>query len=465
MIKVTRIIRYSLLPVLFIGLWSISNCARKPKQEPIAEIADRLITAEEFTMAYEMAPRSITSLPKPQARQMILDQLIEKIMLARQAERLKLDQDALLQKTVDFYKRLAINRELYLKHVRRPVKVTESAERQAFEYSKIKLYVRHFSTEQADLAKQVSLGIVNFEHIPLFTGARQSEVAGYGPVDLINWRDIPREIADILYRLSIKQFSEPHFDGQYYHVFQVVEIEKEALLRENDFQANRENLHGILQRRKEQKISAEYVQKMMADQNVMIRVKALNKLTEEVWKKRPTATTPLEQYISNQEVNSLTKASQEFLNEEIAGFASGSLLVADILVNYKVNPVKISFKSKTSVRESLKNAVGMYVRDWVLSEQGRKERLDRKPSVIAEERSRREYLLTYKMLAYLGREFYNQHPDTADSQERLEKYISDYKVGLRAAEKIHIYNDNLLAVKTTDEGLARKIDFVAFHTQ
>jgi oligoendopeptidase F len=70
-----------------------------------------------------------------------------------------------------------------------------------------------------------------------------------------------------------------------------------------------------------------------------------------------------------------------------------------------------------------------------------------------------------KMLAYLGREFYAQNQDTTGRQEQLEKYIANYEDNLRRAENIEIYSSNLMAVKTTDEGLARKIDFVVFHTQ
>jgi len=265
--------------------------------------------------------------------------------------------------------------------------------------------------------------------------------------------------------LPLRQYSDPFFDGQRYHVFQVVEFEKEVLLRESDFQANRQSLNGIIRQRKEQKLATEYVQKIMTPQNVIIKAEALNRLTEEVWRNRPTEVVTLEQYITNREINTIGESSRDFLNKPIATFKSGEMTVADILINYKVNPVKISYKSKMTVRESLKNAVGMYVRDWVLSEQGIKERLDRKPSVIAEERSRSEYLLMRKMLAYLGREFYAQNQDTTGRQEKLEKYIANYEHNLRRAENIEIYSSNLMAVKTTDEGLARKIDFVVFHTQ
>lgn len=441
------------------------TCSRKAEDKPVARVAGRVITAGEFAFAYEMAPRSLTGLKNDKARQAVLDQLIDTIILARQAERQKLDNDPLLQKSVDFYTRLAINRELYLKHVRKSVTVAEAEERATFQQRKTTLFVRHFVSEQADIARQVSFGTRRLKHTPLFPGARQVNVPNYGLSDRVKWSDVPADLTDLLYNLPVKQNSVPFFDGRLYHVFQVVEKEREVLLRENDFLANRESIHGVLRRRKEQKVASQYVQQVMDPQNVTIKAAALNALTAHIWKNRPTKNTPLTQYISNEEINTISSDRRDFLNDDIAVFKSGRMSVADMLLNYKVNPVKISYKSERHLRESLTNAVGMYARDWVLSEQGKKERLNRRSSVIAEKVTREEHLLARKMISQLGRQFYAQNPDTADASPKIGKYIADYTKQLRKTENIKIFTENLMAVKTTDIGLARKIDFVAFHTQ
>jgi len=95
---------------LLIVLTIFTGCSHKAENLPVAKVAGRVITAEEFAFAYELAPRSLTNLPSDKARQVILNQLIDTITLAREAERQKLDDDPLLLKSVDFYTRLAINR-------------------------------------------------------------------------------------------------------------------------------------------------------------------------------------------------------------------------------------------------------------------------------------------------------------------------------------------------------------------
>ena len=251
----SKFIRFFIFVLPLVACSQFFTCSRKTENVPVARIAGRVITAEEFAFAYEMAPRSLTTLKCDKARQAVLNQMIDTIVLARQAERQRLDNDSLLQKSVDFYTRLAINRELYLKHIRKPITIVEAEERAAFEKRKTTLYVRHFVSKKADLAQQVSLGTLPFKHTLLFPGASQVNIPPYGLADLVKWSDVPDDVTELLYNLPLKQISEPIFDGQRYHVFQVVEKEQETLLRENDFQANRESINGVIRRRKEQKVA------------------------------------------------------------------------------------------------------------------------------------------------------------------------------------------------------------------
>ena len=84
---------------------------------------------------------------------------------------------------------------------------------------------------------------------------------------------------------------------------------------------------------------------------------------------------------------------------------------------------------------------------------------------VEEIRSQREKLLADRM----RRELYMSMISTGiDSAQLTAKYlaVTDELINkLRAETDIEIDLDNLMAVNTTDEGLSRKIDFVAIRTQ
>ncbi|MBU0711872.1 hypothetical protein KKA87_08150, partial [bacterium] len=241
----------------------------------------------------------------------------------------------------------------------------------------------------------------------------------------------------------------------------LVEQEREVLVRENDFLANRESIHGTLRKRKEVKAAAAFVDEVMAPQELIIKADALNKLTDRIWNNRPASIDPRIQHISNEEIKYISEDDLGIIKQPIAVYKDGNMTISDILFHYKVNPQKVSYDSKLAMRESLKNSVALYVRDWVFSEKGIREKLDRLPSVKAEVQTRKEYLLAKKMVNRLYEEV------TADlkSDEEFQKYVDTYLHELKENANIQVFNEQLMAVTTTDEGLSRKVDFIAVHMQ
>ncbi len=446
--------------LMFLGVF---HCGQKYPESPIvAKVGSRLITADEYAFTYELSPRQLTSLENHEARLAVLDKLIERIVLAQNAEKLDLGlKDTMMQRAVDLYRRQAINRELYLKHIRTPISVNEDEEREAFRRSKMTLFIKHFESENEEDAINVLKGITPLKHTPIYPGVEEKTLDIFGPVDVIGWNDVNDNLEEHLYNLPVYQFSEPIFDGRKYHVFKVVEQEREVLVRENDFLANRESIHGILRKRKETKAASQFVQDIMAPQKLIIKAGALNQLTDKLWSSRPASVDPRIQYISNDEIKYISANDQEIARQPIAIFKDGTMTVDDILFHYKVNPQKISYDSELALRESLKNAVALYVRDWVFSEKGIREKLDRWPSVKEEVQTRSEYLLAKKMVNSI----YNDNVADFKNDEEFQNYLNKYISELKEKANIQVFEEQLMAVNTTDEGLSRKVDFIAVYAQ
>ena len=454
---------YTTITVILVMLTVLNDCgSKKSESAVVAMIEDRLISADEFAFAYELAPSQLTKLETREARLAVLERLTDRVLLAREAESRELARsDSTLQRALDLYKRQAVNRELYRKYIRRPISVSEDEERTAFSRSKITYYIRHHESETTENAAEVSRGDAPFRHKPLFAGVETVQLESFGYVDRIPWREIPANIEELIANLPVGQKSEPFFYMGKHHILQVVDTEREVLLRENDFQANRESLHGIIRKRKEAVAASAFVQDMMAPQQLVIKADALNNLTNWLWNRRPASIGPEAQYISDAEIKFITRDPAVIGKQTIAIFKSGEMTVADILFHYKVNPQKISYASELALRESLKNAVALYVRDWVFSEKGLAERLDRRPAVREEIRTRREYLLAQKMINRL----YQEQATDGMYETELQAIVTRFTRQLREKTEIRIFEEQLMAVNTSDEGLARKIDFIAVQTQ
>jgi len=456
-------IRKTIPALWMILILVVACCSRKKTEIPVVAIVnDRVITADEYAFFYELSPRDETSAEKQEARATVLNSLIDRIMLAQQAEALGLaDSDTTLQKALDLYRRQAVNRELYLKYVRKPVKVNEEEERDMFNRSKKTLFVKHFQSELESEVRKVSTGDVPFEHTPMYPGILTVELDGYGPVDAVSWNDVRDNLEDILYDLPLNKISEPVFDGSKYHIFQVVDFEQEVIVRENDFLANRQTITGVIRRRKEARIAAGFVHEVMSSQNLVIREEVLNSLTDHIWANLPSDSDPQARYIPNEEIKFLTNNELFLMQQPLAVYKDGVMTVSDILFHYKVNPQKISYDTRSDLGQSLRNAIGLFVRDRVLSEKGIQEKLDRMASVQEEVQTRKEHMLAEKMI----RKLYTDNKDDYKDADVFSDYLKNYLSDLKNEADIHVFDEELMAVNTTDEGLSRKIDFVVVHTQ
>ena len=194
----------------------------------------------------------------------------------------------------------------------------------------------------------------------------------------------------------------------------------------------------------------------MDPQHIIIKADALNALTRHMWKNRPVERDKKLQFLPDREINTLQDTDHRLASMVIVTFRDGEMTVDDLIMNYRVNPQPVIYTSEIGLRESLKNAAAVYVRDYVLSEMGIREKLDRLPSVKEEVQTRKEYLLAKKMI----RKLYSSVKDSITTDEGLEACLENYLTELRAKASIEIDEEILFSINTSDEGLSRKIDFV-----
>jgi hypothetical protein len=77
------------------------SCANKDKSSPAIKIAGTTFTADEFEELFKNSPYAIVG--NAEARKEFLDNLITRILILKEAEKLGLDKDANFLKSVEFF--------------------------------------------------------------------------------------------------------------------------------------------------------------------------------------------------------------------------------------------------------------------------------------------------------------------------------------------------------------------------
>jgi len=432
----------TLLLLLFVTGIKIDN------SDVVATVGNREITKKDFALAYEFAPTSITRLERKNAFNSILKNQINQVLLAEEGNKRGYQNDPALNRIVDFYKRAAIVRELYLKHVRESVEVSEEETRLTYKKMKATLYVKNYTFDNPHEFKKF-IEHSGVPHTPLNTDLETIKHDIYGYVDIVHWNDIKSEVEDILFQLEFNELSDPYFDGERYHIFKVIDKEHDSMLTENDFDSKRPTLQKVLRRRKEHTVAFHYIQSLMKPQNLKIKSKTLEKLTDLFWESQKQSGT-ITRVPTTREILELTSDKNQLKREPIATFVSGEWTVGDFLFNYELNPIEIHYRDKKSVRSELVNVIATLVRDYVLSEQGIEEGLEDNPSVLKEVQYWNEKLLANRV----RRNLYSEN--TYHYDHRLSELLGD----LRKNTHIVVDSTALYATETSDMGLSRKIDFV-----
>lgn len=455
--------------LIWIGLaFVLAGCGRKAPESShgVAYVGDRTISPETFAFTYELSPRSITEQPPEQARLAVLDNLINRALMAQEAERRGLDKNSSLHELEDYYLRQAVNRELYRQKVRRKISVTEDEEREAFDLTKKTLWVRHYAANDSISADRIISGEMPAAHIPIHPWMVTRQMAQNEFADSIGWNTVDPTVEAILYKLEPGQFSRPVFYGKKYHVFHLVDVIQNVMKLENDFQQQRESIRGVLQKRKENLLSAEFVYNLLTPQQLVIKAKVLNQLTDFLWDHKPvTEKNGTPDFIPDTEIRLVDSGQDNLAEEVLAIYKSGEMTCREFLFQYKLNPQKMKFENRLSVLDAVQNMVGLYVRDRVLSDYGLSLGLDSEPEVRRDFQEDRDRLLAellqHQLVASVRKE---NLPDATISAmaKSLQNTLLD---SLRQTTVIETDISALMAVHTSDEGMSRKMDFTAIRTQ
>ena len=458
-ISIKHIFTRLIVAILLLVLYSCSMDNNSP-DNTVARVDERAFKEDEIAFAYELAPRQLTKLGKEKTLDILLDKMMNRKLLADEARKRNLHQDSLLQRLIKYYEDAEIIRQLYLRHVRDSVSVSEQEIRKAFTRSNQILFVKHFVTDDSSSARQIRADNQLPEHIPLAGSASLIELPKYGKVDSIGWNVLDRRIEDILYSLPLNKISEPIKLEDRYHLFKLIDKRQNIILGEGRYINRRPSLKSAIRKRKEHRQAFNYVQRIMQPEKLIIKAPMLNQLTDFIYAHYHNSS-QLSMKIKTDEVVLEKIESAGIYDREIATYQSGNFKVSDFFFYNRVNPQPIAIKSKATIRNRLKHIIAAYVRDAVFAEIGRTEKLDKLPVVQNEKQIWQERLFANQ----LKRALYQDIGAQAGSEvaeiyyERITELLKD----LREEAEIAINREKLYSIETSDEGLPRKIDFFARH--
>ncbi len=352
--SVSRLLKW--LKFLLTGLMLFS-CAKEKKTVPlsqqiIAQVGDRVITAEEFKYSYEFSFAPLRHGANP--RRAYLDYMIKELLLANEGYRLGYNKTHYVSSRVANRRRDDLLEAFYIKYVHRRVKIPEEELQEAIKKGTVKWRMLIWPAPSLEEARKV-LAIARKTDLKDFIAKQTAKdetltkAKKQFETDWVDFLDLQPEAFDRVKDLEIGQVSEPIPYGNGYALVQVTDINREAI-KESELQAGakRKQMYGRLHDIQADRIVHAMMDSMLTPLDVRVKggvVEAIAPaLYQWVQEGLPEKSLLVAVRSASDTAKSHIKLLKEFMDETLLTFRGGNKTVKDYLafMNYYRSPLKQS---------------------------------------------------------------------------------------------------------------------------
>ncbi len=353
-----------------------------PKEQIIAAVGDRVITASQLARSYELQPRWGAGLTRRQAYHNQLDYLIDEKLFALEACRLELHRDPAIAGYLRFIEEKELNKALYEIEVADKVEISEEEYQQAYLHSKKKVRFNYIFTRVAEFARYYA---EQLQTTP-FDSIRVAEVLNdrKGVTRMMSFGDLDPKIEAVVFNLKPGAVAGPIeiLDG--YMVIQLLEGTVEKFISEMELAQQKSKLQKVIYQRKAAPIANRYIKDLMLDKNLTLNPEvffALEKLFARV-ARHETQPELIPVHLSDAALHLVASDAAELNQQVLATFDGGQITVGEFLEKMRNQPA--GMRPRINMAQQLKDAIGVAVRNDFLANEARKKGLHKSPQVRAE---------------------------------------------------------------------------------
>lgn len=405
----------------------------------LATVDGKRITVNDFLREGQKIPArrvlnigaSIRNYKKPQD---ILDLIIEMEIMVQEAT------DSGLDKTDEYNKRrkYEVERqsrwELYYREIDSVIVVTEEDTRLEFLRHNQQLMVSHIFANKKNGIKSIQSRLdagENFAAIAKNTFSDTILASNGGKLGWIKWGEWDPYFEEAAWKLKPGEISGPIRSTFGWHIIKVEDRKQNIFITEEDYALKISTLIDAVRKRKADKYSNEYLNRLMKEKNPLINKETFNSIAVFMAEVKSRNKTGLPLLLSNMDPE-LKALSEEFatkLDDILVTWNGGELTVSDFLDDMRINRSK-EFNITGTL--SLNRAIWRWLRDRLLAEESIKKGYHNSKRVTDEIRFWHQNRMMNDLISSEIRAINITEAEITEYyKENKRKYLSEPMVNLR----------------------------------
>lgn len=431
--------KYFILWLLMTGTSGIF-CSKKPPldRDVLARVGDKIISKHDFIISYELTPYPYLKQKDPglSKKEAHLEWMIQKKLFVIDAVRKGFDRDLRVQKLLEWYRKKAAIRQLYREVVQKKVEITDREMRQAFIKLNEKVHARHIFTkdekEAWEIYHKLISGATTFDEMARQKFKDPKLAKNGGDLGEFTWGDMDPDFEEAVFQLKPGQISQPVRTKWGYHIIKLESRTRNPILTEASYQSRKSYIRKIIKRRKEARIASQFINQFMTPKNVLLKGPAFALVANHLIN-RKSRDGALPVYLPkplDPELKKTHRDLQDHLNDPLVTFDGGQWTVGDFLQKLKDMPLE----DRPYIRNlnTLKNGIGIMVRDEFLAQEAFKRGLQNTPKALLEFERKKEDVLYAKYLGELLKDIHVTEDEVRNYYEKhKKKYVEPEKVNIR----------------------------------
>jgi len=371
---------FALLGTVFLPLIFFMSCTKD--KNIVANFGDQQITLEEFKTAYIKVLKQADVYDSVKLRENFLDEMINRKLLAKEAQKVKLDDNEKFQMRVESFTNKNLREEHFEKVIQPKIDIDSTLVDQVYAFTKQQRLVKHLyfiNKTDADSAYQLLLKGADFDELAsqIFTDTVLSKNGG--ELGWIYWDQLDYNLAMTAFTQELSSFSKPVKSSFGYHIVMPIDFRVNPLLSEYEKKLNRDNVESLLEYKIGDQLAAEYVFDLMTKKNIQINTELGNFIYSKLqgtFKRLPTQYDGMsELQINDQELGQVEINLWDRRHEQLLNIDGGELTVGQFIGF-------LAYVPYSTIYHDFKGTLDYVVRDFAITNEAKKMNLADNSGVI-----------------------------------------------------------------------------------
>ncbi len=426
------------------------NCGIYPQElsQPIAEIGNYSITAEEFQLRFQFSANFIKKGNElDSVKKNFLYSLIAEKLWALKAREKGLDTLESTRSSIESLKKLFIRDELYKQEVENKIVISEDELRHGKEKFRKKYFVNIISSVDSTEIYTIYHKLKSGEDFDSLLSTRPESInqKKYLTVTLGSFEDETAE--DSVFKMQSSSYTRPLKTRLGWIIVKVTGIsENEEARVEESVLMNK--VYSVIKKRKENNLTDKFVSRIFADKSITADYSIFNSLLKKISERLNTLSVDVKEekelILSEKDLNEiLAELPQKMLNSEFVHFESKPTL-RDFIYFLIYTGFKTNSANENVVRNTLNYYVKKFIEHEVLAQEGIKRGLNNS-QVLKNDLERWEDNFLAQLLL---NEIWKNISITNDELQNYYNRKYTAKIPTEQVNILEILNDNLEVFET-----------------